>query len=75
MERGSFGDVIFYQDGSTLADESFNTFCMSLKGSQVQGSASFLILNIQVYQRLKKYLQGLMMTIIGLEIQNRLYWE
>lgn len=71
MEWSSFGDIIFYCDGSTLTEESFNTFCVSFKCSQVQGSATSLILNIQVYWSLEKYLQGLMMTIIGLDIQNR----
>lgn len=68
MEGGPFGDIVFYSDRSALADESFHALCMSFKGSQVQSSASLLILNIQIYQRLEKYLQGLMMTIIGLEI-------
>lgn len=68
MEGGPFCDIVFYSNRSTLADESFHTLCMSFKCSQVQSSASLLILNIQIYQRLEKYLQGLMMTIIGLEI-------
>lgn len=67
MEGGPFGDIVLYSDRSTLADESFHTFCVSSEGSQVQSSASLLILNIQIYQRLEKYLQSLMVTIIGLE--------
>lgn len=67
MEGGPFGDIVLYSDRSTLADESFHTLCMSPKRSQVQSSAALLILNIQIYQRLQKYLQSLMMTIIGLE--------
>lgn len=68
MEGGPFGDIVLDGDRSTLADESFHTLCMSSKCSQVQSSASLVILNIQIYQRLEKYLQSLMMTIIGLEL-------
>lgn len=68
MQGCPFGDIVFYSDRSTLADESFHALCMPFKCSQVQSSASFLILNIQIYQRLEQHLQSLMMTIIGLEI-------
>lgn len=68
MQWGPFSDVVFYSDRSTLADESFHALCMPFKCSQVQSSASLLILDIQIYQRLEEYLQGSVMTIIGLEI-------
>lgn len=75
MEGGPFGDIVLYGDRSTLADESFHTLCVSSECSQVQSSASLLILNIQIDQRLEKYLQSLMMTIIGLELGNVSYKE
>lgn len=70
MEGGPFGDIVLYSDRSTLADESFHALCVSPKGSQVQSCASLLILDVQIHQRLQKYLQSLMVTIIGLEWWN-----
>lgn len=49
MKRGSLADMIFYGDGSTLVEEGFHTFHVTLKRSQVQGSSAFFILNIQIY--------------------------
>lgn len=72
MEGCPLGDVVFYGDRSALADESFHALCVSFERRQVQSSAALLVLDIQIDQRLEKYLQGLVVTIIGLEIRTQL---
>lgn len=70
MKWGSFGYIVFHKDGCTLIDKCFHTFRMSLKGSQIQSSAAFLIPDVQVYQRLQKDFQGLVVPIVGLQRRN-----
>lgn len=71
MKWGSFGYIVFHKDGCTLIDKCFHTLRMSLKGSQIQRSAAFLIPDVQVYQRLQKDFQGLVVTVVGLQRRNQ----
>lgn len=70
MEWGSFGYIVFHKDGRALIDKCFHTLCVSLKGSQVQSGAAFLIPDVQVHQRLQKDFQGLVVPIVGLQGRN-----
>lgn len=72
MKWGSFGYIVFHKDGCTLIDKRFHTFCVSLKGSQIQSSAAFLIPDVQVHQRLQEDFQGLVVPIVGLQGRNQL---
>lgn len=67
MKWGSFGYVVFDEDGCALIDKSFYTLCVSFKGSQIEGSAAFLIPDVQVHQWLQKDFQGLVVPIVGLQ--------
>lgn len=71
MKRGSFGYIVFHKDGCTLIDKRFHTLRMSLKGSQIQRGAAFLIPDVQVYQRLQKDFQGLVVAVVGLQRRNQ----
>ena len=71
MKWGSFGYIVFHKDGCTLIDKCFHTLRMSLKGSQIQRGAAFLIPDVQVYQRLQKDFQGLVVAVVGLQRRNQ----
>lgn len=71
MKWGSFGYIVFHKDGGTLIDKCFHAFCVSLKGGQIQGSAPFLVPDVQVHQRLQKDFQGLVVSVVGLQRRDQ----
>lgn len=72
MDRSAFVSVVFDQDGGSLVDKNIHTLYVAFKSSQVQRCVALRRPHIQIQQRLHEHLQGLVMPVICLKMNNTL---